>query len=62
MGRTGKEPFDRLEGYQVIARFNKEKDRKLIYHTGHHRGQRSIFEDNIECILEYPIMIKSREI
>ena len=61
-GEVGRNTFDQLEGYQVIARFNKEKERELISHTGKHRGQRSIFEGNVECILEYQIMRRIRNL
>ena len=59
-GQVGRNIFDKLEGYQVIARFYRERDRKLIRHTSGHRGQRSIFEGNVECILEFQIMSKVR--
>lgn len=61
-GAVGRNTFDRLEGYQVIARFNQEKDRKLIRATAKHRNQRSIFEGNVECILEYQIISKKRNL
>lgn len=61
MGRTGKNNFDQLKGHQVIARFNSEK-RNLISHTSKHRGMRSVFEGNVECILDLPIMKKKRKI
>jgi len=56
MGRTGDQPFDELKGPRVLVKFEQEKDRKEdVSSTGRHRGSRSVFEGNVECILEYAI-------
>ena len=58
----GKEVFDRLQGYQVVARFENESRRDLVKLTGKHRGQRSVFEGNVECILEFQIKTKEHKL
>lgn len=56
MGRIGDHPFDELKGPRVLVKFRRETDRKeAVSGTGRHRGFRSVFEGNVECLLEYPI-------
>lgn len=59
MARTGRDPFDALKGYQVIARFESEASRSTIRLGPRHRGRRSVFEGNVECRLD--LAIKTRE-
>ena len=56
MGRIGDQSFDELKGPRVLVKFERERDRKEgVSGTGRHRGLRSVFEGNVECILEYAI-------
>jgi hypothetical protein len=55
MGRTGDQHFDVLKGPQVLVKFEQEKEKRVVSSTGRHRGSRSVFEGNVECILEYAI-------
>ncbi|MEA2074302.1 MAG: hypothetical protein U9O85_00970 [Euryarchaeota archaeon] len=63
MGRIGDQPFDELKGPHVLVKFEQEKDRKkAVSSTGRHRGFRSVFEGNVECILEYAIFRTVRKL
>ncbi len=62
-GRVGKEPFDKLKGYRVIVWFENETKRESrINRTGRHRGFRSTFEGNVECILDLAIKVKETKL
>ena len=63
MAEIGRNYFDQLKGYRVIVRFNKlAKTIKKISNTGRHRGFRSHFEGNVECILDLPIKLRTRKL
>lgn len=51
--RLGDQRGDLLKGEQILAIFKKEERRKLTGSTGHHRGNQSVFEGNVECVLEF---------
>ncbi len=63
MERIGDQPFDELKGHHVLVKFEKETDRMGgVSATGSHRGFRSVFEGNVECILEYAVFRKVRNL
>lgn len=51
-----------LKGYQVIARFEKEISRETIRLGSRPRGRRSVFEGNVECILDLAIKTRVRRL
>ena len=59
MGEIGDQPLDELQGPRVLVKFEKEPDRMSgVSATGRHRGLRSVFKGNVECILEYAVFRK----